>query len=140
LNEVGKLSIFYRKWGSNQQNGFCIGFIREVIVPPTLPSWGPTGVLRPDLGPPAQEEHRSIRVSPEEGHKNDRGAGAFLLRRQADRDWVVQRGEEKAPGRPHSDLPVPEGGLQESWGGTLSGSVVIGQGVMALNKKSVDFD
>ncbi|PKU49528.1 hypothetical protein llap_81 [Limosa lapponica baueri] len=27
--------------------------------------------------------------------------------------------EEKAPGRPYSSLPVPKGGLQEKWGGTL---------------------
>ena len=32
---------------------------------------------------------------------------------------VVQPGEEKAPGRPYSSLPVPKGGLQESWRGTL---------------------
>jgi len=31
---------------------------------------------------------------------------------------AVQPGEEKAPGRPYSSLPVPEGGLQETWGGT----------------------
>ena len=30
---------------------------------------------------------------------------------------VVQLGEEKAPGRPYSSLPVPKGGLQESWRG-----------------------
>ncbi|GAB0178655.1 hypothetical protein GRJ2_000330800 [Grus japonensis] len=32
---------------------------------------------------------------------------------------VVQPGEEKAPGRPYSSLPVPEEGLQESWRGTV---------------------
>ena len=26
---------------------------------------------------------------------------------------------ERAPGRPYSSLPVPKGGLQERWGGTL---------------------
>jgi len=30
-----------------------------------------------------------------------------------------QLGEEKAPGRPHSSLPVTEGGHQESWRGTF---------------------
>ena len=35
------------------------------------------------------------------------------------RVWVVQPGEEKAPGRPYSGLPVPKGGLQERWGGTF---------------------
>ncbi|PKU35263.1 hypothetical protein llap_14433 [Limosa lapponica baueri] len=34
---------------------------------------------------------------------------------------------EKAPGRPYNSLPVPKGGLQERWGGTLlSGNVAIG--------------
>ena len=32
---------------------------------------------------------------------------------------VVQPGEEKALGRPYSSLPVPKGGLQESWGGAF---------------------
>jgi len=32
---------------------------------------------------------------------------------------LVQPGEEKAPGRPYNSLPVPEGGLQESWRGTV---------------------
>uniref|UniRef100_A0A8B9FQ70 Uncharacterized protein n=1 Tax=Amazona collaria TaxID=241587 RepID=A0A8B9FQ70_9PSIT len=32
---------------------------------------------------------------------------------------AVQPGEEKAMWRPHSSLPIPEGGLQGCWGGTL---------------------
>ena len=32
---------------------------------------------------------------------------------------AVQPGEEKAPGRLSSSLPVPEGDLQESWRGTF---------------------
>jgi len=35
------------------------------------------------------------------------------------RAGALQPGEEKAPGRPYRGLPVPEGGLQESWGGTF---------------------
>ncbi|PKU34168.1 hypothetical protein llap_15528 [Limosa lapponica baueri] len=35
------------------------------------------------------------------------------------RAGVVQPGEEKAPGRPHSSLPISEGSLQESRRGTL---------------------
>lgn len=27
--------------------------------------------------------------------------------------------EQKALGRPYNGLPVPKGGLQETWGGTL---------------------
>jgi len=47
---------------------------------------------------------------------------------------LVRPGEEKAPGRPYSSLPVPEGGLQERWRQTfLAGCVVIKQGLMVLN-------
>ena len=46
---------------------------------------------------------------------------------------VVQPREEEALGRPYSSLPVPKGGLQENWGGTLSEGVVIGQGIKNLN-------
>ncbi|GAB0209123.1 mitochondrial enolase superfamily member 1 [Grus japonensis] len=35
------------------------------------------------------------------------------------RAGIVQPGEEKGPGRPNCSLPVPEGGLQESWRGTV---------------------
>lgn len=41
------------------------------------------------------------------------------LQKQAERVGALQPGEEKALGRPYSSLPVPEGGVQESWGGTL---------------------
>ena len=33
--------------------------------------------------------------------------------------WLQPR-EEKAPEGPNSSLPVPKGGLQESWGGMLN--------------------
>ena len=35
------------------------------------------------------------------------------------RAGALQPGEEKAPSRPYSSLPVPEEGLQESWSGTV---------------------
>ena len=38
---------------------------------------------------------------------------------QAERAGVLQSGEEKAAGESHTSLPVPEVGLQESWGGTF---------------------
>lgn len=32
---------------------------------------------------------------------------------------AFQPGEKKASGEPYSGLPIPEGGLQENWGGTF---------------------
>jgi len=55
----------------------------------------------------------------EEGHKDEQKAGAPALQGQAERAGAVQPGEEKVPGGPYSGLPVPEGGLQENWGGTF---------------------
>ncbi|XP_053934696.1 uncharacterized protein LOC104067255 isoform X3 [Cuculus canorus] len=43
------------------------------------------------------------------GYKDDGRAGAPPIQGQAERVGVVQPGEEKALGRPYSDLPVPEG-------------------------------
>ena len=56
---------------------------------------------------------------PEEATEMIPGLHTPLLRGQAERVGTVQPGEEKAPGRPYSSLPVPEGGLQESWRGTF---------------------
>lgn len=48
---------------------------------------------------------------------------------------------KKSRGRPDSGLPVAKGDLQENRRGTvLSGRVVIGHGLMALNKKREDLD
>lgn len=49
-----------------------------------------------------------------------RGAEAPALQGQAQRAGAFQPGEERAPRRLYSSLPVPEGGLQESWGGTFN--------------------
>jgi len=46
---------------------------------------------------------------------------------------VIQLGEQKHPARPHGSLPVLKGGLQKGRGGTLYQSIVIGEGVTALN-------
>jgi len=50
---------------------------------------------------------------------DDQRAGIPLLGGQAETVGVVWPGEEEGPGTPYSSLPVPEGGLQESWGGTF---------------------
>ena len=42
---------------------------------------------------------------PEKGHKDEQRAGAPSLQRQAERDGLVQPGEEKAMRRPHCSLP-----------------------------------
>jgi len=80
-------------------------------------------------------------VGLEVGHKDDPRAGAPLLWGKAETVGAVQRGEEKAPGRPYSSLSVPEGGLKRKMEKIfLDRPVVIGQGVMALNQKRVDLD
>ena len=66
-----------------------------------------------------QSRHSEIGQSPEEGHEDDRGAGASLLRRQAEGLGVVESGEENPLGRPYSGFPIPKGRLHESRGGTL---------------------
>lgn len=52
--------------------------------------------------------------------------------------WV--KGKQAAPGRLYCGLPVLKGSLQESWEGTLSGSVEIGWGVMTSACKRRDLD
>jgi len=79
----------------------------------------PPGVLCPALEPSAQERHGPVGADLEEGHKNDQRDGTALLKGKAERVGAVQCGEEKAPGRPYNNLPVPQGGLQESWRGTF---------------------
>ena len=65
---------------------------------------------------PTQEGHCAIGVSPEEGHEDDQRAWAPPLCGQDEKIGPLQHGEERAPGRPYSVLPVPErGGLHESW-------------------------
>ena len=56
-----------------------------------------------------------------------RRAGAPLLCRQAEGAGVVRSGEEKAPGRPHSGLPVPKGGYRKAGEGLFIGRVMLGQ-------------
>ena len=68
---------------------------------------------------PTQEGHGAIGEGPEESHKDIRGL-EHLSYDDKLRAGALQSGEGKAFGRPDSGLPVPEGGLQESWDGTFS--------------------
>ena len=89
------------------------------------------------MEPSAQEEYRPVGAGPE-GHKNDLRAGTPPLWQKA---GVVQPGEEKAPGRPHSSLSVPERGTVGKMGKiSLARPIVIEQGAMALNWGRVDLD
>ena len=53
------------------------------------------------------------------GHEDDQKTREPHLWGQAERVKAIQPGEEKAPRRPHSGLPIPEGGQQVSWGRTF---------------------
>jgi len=47
------------------------------------------------------------------GLRNDQGAGETLLGGKAEGFRAVQPGEEKAPGKPCSSLPIPEGSYKK---------------------------
>jgi len=64
-------------------------------------------------------------MSLEKGLKDYQRAGAPLLWRRTEGAGDVQPGEGKAPGRPYSSPPVPKGGLQKIWEGTLCHGVLI---------------
>ena len=63
--------------------------------------------------------------------------GTSPLRGQAERAGAVQPGEEKAPERPYSNLPGPEGAYRKAGEGLFIGA---GSDQMALNWKRVDLD
>ena len=94
--------------------------------PPTSfsPETSP-GVQHPNLGSLAQEGHRPIGVSPEEGHKHDKDV--FY-----DRVGVIWLGEEKIMVRICSTFQYLKGATRAGEG-FLQGHVVSGQGGKASN-------
>lgn len=60
-----------------------------------------------------------VGLSPEEGQERDKSAGAPSIKKQAEKVGTVPPGEEKVVWKPHSNLPISEGGLQRCQRGTL---------------------
>ena len=81
----------------------------------------PPGVLCPALQPSALERHGPGGAGREEGHRNDQRAGTPLLWSKVERVGAVHPGEEKALGRPHCSLPVPEGAYKKAGEGLYKG-------------------
>ena len=52
-------------------------------------------------------------MGPEEGYKDFQRLGAPLLQGQAEGAGLAQLGEEKAPWRSYSSLPMPKGAYQK---------------------------
>jgi len=75
--------------------------------------------MHPVLALPTQEGHEAVGSGTEEGHEDDQRARAPPLLEQAERAGALQPIEGKALEGPYSGLPVPDRGLQESWGGAF---------------------
>lgn len=99
-------------------------------------SWDPTRCSAPSTGGPNRKRMWTCWSESGGGHKDDHQAGAPLLERQGERAEVVLPGE--VSGETSQHLPVPKGGLQESW--SLQGHIVTAQGALSLNWKRFKID
>ena len=109
------LGCIKRSVASRAREGFCPSALLCSALLCSDPTWSPAS----SSGGPSTGETWSCWSGSRGGHKNDARAGAPLLGGKAERVGTVQPGEEKAPGRLYSSLPVPEESLQESQRGTF---------------------
>ena len=91
---------------------YCTYSPASQLYPGLHQAESPPGVLHSVLGPPTQEGHQDIGAGPEEIHEDNQRAETPPLEGQAEKAEAIQPGEEEAPRRPHSGLPVPKGSLQ----------------------------
>ena len=100
--------LHQKKHGQQVEGGDSVLLLHSAETPPA--------VLRPALGSPAQERHGAVGARPEKGHKDGQRAATALLCRKAERDGVVEPGEEEAPGRPHCSLSMYKEGTSTLFG------------------------
>jgi len=77
---------------------------REGILPLCSALVTPPGVLHPALEPSAQEGHGPVEAGPEEATKTIQEMEQLSCEEKLEGVGVVQPGEEKAPGRPYSEI------------------------------------